>query len=222
VKKIIADNRLVAFDGERVTRWKDYRAKGDARYKLMTLDADQFIRRFLIHVLADGFHRIRPYGLFASANRAGNIALARQLLGVPDPAPLSDEGDGAEDALEHDEGIACPCCGGRMIIIETFAPGCQPAAYPIDRARQFMTITPLSPSPITVAPVRRRDLTGTGHALRTATVSTAFARQSCSIEYQITRPIAPKAAKTSTSLVTQPPSCPETDKSDQPAAANLL
>ena len=56
----IADSRLVAFDGERVTfKWKDYRAKLDARYKLMTLDADEFIRRFLIHVLPDGFHRIR-------------------------------------------------------------------------------------------------------------------------------------------------------------------
>ena len=80
----IANSRLVAFDGERVTfKWKDYRAKGDARYKLMTLDADEFIRRFLIHVLPDGFHRIRHYGLFANANRTGNIALARQLLGVP-------------------------------------------------------------------------------------------------------------------------------------------
>jgi hypothetical protein len=80
----IANSRLVAFDGERVTfRWKDYRAKADARYKLMTLDADEFIRRFLIHVLPDGFHRIRHYGLFANANRAGNIALARQLLGSP-------------------------------------------------------------------------------------------------------------------------------------------
>src|SRR6201996_9773767 len=59
----IANSRLVAFDGERVTfNWKDYRAKGDARYKLMTLDADEFIRRFLIHVLPDGFHRIRHYG----------------------------------------------------------------------------------------------------------------------------------------------------------------
>jgi hypothetical protein len=128
----IANSRLVGFDGERVTfKWKDYRAKGEARYKLMTLDADEFIRRFLIHVLPDGFHRIRHYGLFANANRPGNIALARQLLGVPDPAPLSDEGDGAEDGLEHEERIACPCCGGRMIIIETFAPGCRPRLWPI-------------------------------------------------------------------------------------------
>ena len=80
----IANTRLVAFDGERVTfKWKDYRAKGDARYKLMTLDADEFIRRFLIHVLPGGFHRIRHYGLFANANRASNIALARRLLAVP-------------------------------------------------------------------------------------------------------------------------------------------
>ena len=86
----IANSRLVAFDGERVSfKWKDYRAKGDARYKLMTLDADEFIRRFLIHVLPDGFHRIRHYGLFANANRANNIALARRLLAVPDPAPSS-------------------------------------------------------------------------------------------------------------------------------------
>jgi len=128
----IANDRLVAFDGERVTfKWKDYRAKADNRYKPITLHVDEFIRRFLIHVLPDGFHRIRHYGLFANANRAGNIALARHLLGVPDPAPSSDEGDGAEDGLEYEEWNACPCCGGRMIIIETFAPGCQPRLWPI-------------------------------------------------------------------------------------------
>jgi len=109
----IANSRLVAFDGERVTfKWKDYRAKGDARYKLMTLDADEFIRRFLIHVLPDGFHRIRHYGLFANANRAGNIALARQLLGVPDPAPSSEEGDGAEDGPKHEEWTLVPAAAG--------------------------------------------------------------------------------------------------------------
>ena len=109
----IANSRLVAFDGERVTfKWKDYRAKGDARYKLMTLDADEFIRRFLIHVLPDGFHCIRHYGLFANANRAGNIALARQLLGVPDPAPSSEEGDGAEDGPKHEEWTLVPAAAG--------------------------------------------------------------------------------------------------------------
>src|SRR6266550_1012197 len=76
----IANSRFVAFDGERVTfKWKDYRAKSDARYKLMTLDADEFIRRFLIHVLPDGFHRIRHYGFLASGNRTSSIALARRL-----------------------------------------------------------------------------------------------------------------------------------------------
>ncbi len=123
----IANSRLVAFDGERVTfKWKDYRDKRDACYKLMTLDADEFIRRFLIHVLPDGFHRIRHYGLFANANRAGNIALARRLLGVPDPPPSSGDSDGTENPHEGSEWNACPCCGGRMIIIETFEPGCQP------------------------------------------------------------------------------------------------
>jgi hypothetical protein len=105
-----ANSRLVAFDGERVTfKWKDYRAKADARYKLMTINADEFIRRFLIHVLPGGFHRIRHYGLFANANRAANIALARELLGVPDPALSSEEGGGVEDGLEHEESNACPC-----------------------------------------------------------------------------------------------------------------
>jgi len=128
----IANSRLVAFDGERVTfKWKDYRAKADNHYELMTLHVDEFIRRFLIHVLPDGFHRIRHYGLFANAKRARNIALARQLLGVPDPAPSSDKGDDAKDGLEHEDWSACPCCGGRMIIIETFAPGCQPRLWPI-------------------------------------------------------------------------------------------
>jgi len=123
----IANSRLVAFDGERVTfKWKDYRAKADARYRLMTLAADEFIRRFLIHVLPDGFHRIRHYGLFANANRAGNIALARQLLGMPDPAPSSGQSDGAESDQKDEEWNACPCCGGRMIVVETFEPGCEP------------------------------------------------------------------------------------------------
>jgi hypothetical protein len=128
----IANSRLVAFDGERVTfKWKDYRAKTGARYKLMTLDADEFIRRFPIHVLPDGFHRIRHYGLLANGNRTGNIALARRLLGVPDSPPSSRDSDGTENPHEHSEWNACPCCGGRMIIIETFEPGCPPRLWPI-------------------------------------------------------------------------------------------
>jgi Putative transposase/Transposase zinc-binding domain len=128
----IANSRLVAFDGERVTfKWKDYRAKADARYKLMTLDADEFIRRFLIHVLPEGFHRIRHYGFLASGNRTSSIALARQLLGMPDPASSSSEGDGTEGGHADEERNPCPCCGGRMIIIETFEPGCQPRFWPV-------------------------------------------------------------------------------------------
>ena len=127
----IANSRLVAFDGERVIfKWKDYRAKAAARYKLMTLDADEFIRRFLIHVLPDGFHRIRHYGLFANAGRAENLARARQLLnvGAPQNAPRDADstGDGEPQALSH----PCPCCGGRMIIIEMFEPGCAPRYRP--------------------------------------------------------------------------------------------
>jgi hypothetical protein len=126
----ISNSRLIAFDGERVTfKWKDYRAKGAVRYKLMTLDADEFIQRFLIHVLPDGFHRIRHYGLFANGNKADNIRQARQLLGVSDTAPLC--GDGADGGEEDEEWNVCPCCGGRMIVIETFAPGCPPRIRPI-------------------------------------------------------------------------------------------
>jgi hypothetical protein len=128
----IANSRLVAFDGARVTfKWKDYRAKGEARYKLMTLDADEFIRRFLIHVLPDGFHRIRHYGFLANANRADNIALARRLLGVSDPAPSNVDSDHADGGHEDAEWNACPCCGGRMVLVETFKPGCQPRLWPI-------------------------------------------------------------------------------------------
>ncbi len=128
----IANSRLVAFDGERVTfKWKDYRAKADARYKLMTLDVDEFIRRFLIHVLPDGFHRIRHYGFLANGNRTSSIALARQLLGMPDPASSSSESEGTEGGHADKEWNTCPCCGGRMIIIDTFEPGCQPRLSPL-------------------------------------------------------------------------------------------
>src|SRR5437588_7330725 len=127
----IANSRLVAFDGERVTfKWKDYRAKGDTRYKLMTLDADEFIRRFLIHVLPDGFHRIRHYGLFANANRANNIALARRLLAVPYPTPATRPSDPAQNRRDDEDWNACPCCGRRMHIVQAFEPGCQPRLSP--------------------------------------------------------------------------------------------
>jgi hypothetical protein len=81
--------------------------------------------------LAEISHRIRHYGLFANANRANNFALARRLLGVPDPTPSSGERDGTENRQEYPEWNTCPCCGGRMIIIETFEPGSQPRQWPI-------------------------------------------------------------------------------------------
>src|SRR5438876_1187846 len=123
----IANSRLVALHDTGITfKWKDYRAKGRERAKAMTLAIDEFIRRFLIHVLPGGFHRIRHYGLFANGGRASNIARARQLLNLP--AIHSDTGDA--DSADHSEpqtlSHPCPCCGGRMIIIETFERGCRP------------------------------------------------------------------------------------------------
>jgi hypothetical protein len=132
----ISNSRLIAFDGNRVTfKWKDYRAKGRERQKLMTLASDEFIRRFLIHVLPRGFHRIRHYGLFASSKRVENIARARELLNAPAP-PCKARDPAAPDAdeprtLSH----PCPCCGGRMIIIETFARGCSPCTHPAGSIR---------------------------------------------------------------------------------------
>jgi Putative transposase/Transposase zinc-binding domain len=126
----IANSRLIAFDHNGVTfRWKDYRVDGPDRYKVMTLEPGEFIRRFLIHVLPAGFHRIRSYGLFANGARADNIARARNLLNAPAPQNQPD------DAADPDEpptlSQPCPCCGGRMIIIETFEPGCSPRTHPI-------------------------------------------------------------------------------------------
>jgi hypothetical protein len=127
----IANSRLLAFDGQRVTfKWTDYRAKADVRYKLMTLDADEFIRRFLIHVLPNGFHRIRHYGLFANGGRAENIARARQLLNAPAPQNEPSGADSTADNEPQALSYPCPCCGGRMIIIEIFERGCTPRSRP--------------------------------------------------------------------------------------------
>jgi hypothetical protein len=125
----ISNSRLIALDSKGVTfKWKDYRAKGRDRAKVMTLASDEFIRRFLIHVLPHGFHRIRHYGLFASAGRADNIARARELLHVPKPQSNPTHADTTDESpkLAH----PCPCCGGRMIIIETFARGSPPRHQP--------------------------------------------------------------------------------------------
>ncbi|MHB8528062.1 MAG: IS91 family transposase [Caulobacteraceae bacterium] len=124
----ISNSRLVSLDDRGVTfRWKDYRQDGPARQKLMILAPGEFIRRFLIHVLPAGFHRIRHYGLFANAARAANIAKARALLQPPPLAP-------AEPRVGQEIDIkpinACPCCGGRMRLVEVFKRGAQPHAAP--------------------------------------------------------------------------------------------
>jgi Putative transposase/Transposase zinc-binding domain len=131
----ISNSRLIAFDGNGVTfRWKDYRAEARQRQKIMTLATNEFIRRFLIHVLPTGFHRIRHYGLFASAKRAENIARARQLLNAP--APQKEVRDAVAD-IDEPQTLShpCPCCGGRMIIIETFERGCSPRTHPTGSIR---------------------------------------------------------------------------------------
>jgi len=125
----ISNSRLIASDGNSVTfKWKDYRAKGRERQKIMTLAAHEFIRRFLIHVLPSGFHRIRHYGLFANSSRLDNITRARQLLAVPMPQNQRADTD-APDGNEP-QTHPCPCCGGRMIVVETFERGCSPRYRP--------------------------------------------------------------------------------------------
>jgi hypothetical protein len=121
----ISNSRLIACDRSGVTfRWKDYRAEARDCQKVMTLATAEFIRRFLIHVLPQGFHRIRHYGLLASGTRADNIARARQLLAVAKP-----EGEPASAAVDPGK-PTCPCCGGRMIVIEVFERGATPRHRP--------------------------------------------------------------------------------------------
>ena len=115
----ISNSRLIKADETGVTfTVKDYRIDGPGRYTTMTLTPQEFIRRFLIHVLPKGFHRIRHAGLLANGNRAANIARARQLLGAAV--------DQTEPQEEHQPDPACPHCGGRMIIIEVFEAGTTP------------------------------------------------------------------------------------------------
>ena len=129
----ISNSRLVSHDERGVTfRWKDYRARDGAKgrewIKTMTLGADEFIRRFLLHVLPDGFHRIRHYGLFASGGRAANVARIRSLLA---PAPTAPSGSDPEPVSDAKAAApACLCCGGRLVIVERFHRGETPRARP--------------------------------------------------------------------------------------------
>jgi hypothetical protein len=137
----ISNRRLMACDEKGVTfKWKDYRIEGPERYKIKTLAAGEFIRRFLIHVLPAGFHRIRYYGLLASGKRAENVARARELLLTPPPVipidaikainsnPETRTENNAQEAQPQNR--ACPCCGAQMTIIERFARGKTPRHQP--------------------------------------------------------------------------------------------
>jgi Putative transposase/Transposase zinc-binding domain len=128
----ISNSRLLAANADGVTfKYKDYRVEGPERYKTMTLSPHEFIRRFLLHVLPRGFHRIRHYGLLANGGRAENIAKARALLAVSPAA----EANAAGTAVKADPECLCilprpcPCCG-RMIVIETFARSSMPRYRP--------------------------------------------------------------------------------------------
>jgi hypothetical protein len=121
----ISNRRLLAFDEAGVTfRYKDYRRDSADRQRVMTLGTDEFIRRFLLHLLPRGFHRIRHYGFLAGGVRKLTLTRARDLLAVAPPPE-----DGPADQ-PSDVPPPCPCCGGHMIIIETFGRRSQPRAPP--------------------------------------------------------------------------------------------
>ena len=115
-----ANSRLVALDERGVTfKWKDYRVAGATRHKIMTLATDEFMRRFLLHVLPSGFHRIRHYGLIANAGRRENLARARELLNVAPIVSTESKADVPAEAVTPT--FVCPDCGGAMLVIETLA-----------------------------------------------------------------------------------------------------
>ena len=119
----IGNSRLLELTDQHVGfRSKDYRENGVARSKIMRLPVGEFMRRFLLHVLPNGFHRIRHYGLFANGHRADKLALCRSLLQVPTTPPDrdSDSDDLDNEGAPSNDTPPCPCCGGRMKIIESF------------------------------------------------------------------------------------------------------
>ncbi len=134
----IANSRLISLDEQGVTfRWKDYRTKGRTRYKTMTLAADEFIRRFLLHVLPSGFHRIRHYGLIANTGRRNHLRRVRELL--MEAASTKEDGvtpikeacrDIGNNEVTDKSTYVCPDCGAPMTIIDTFVRGQLPRAPP--------------------------------------------------------------------------------------------
>jgi hypothetical protein len=118
----ISNSRLIANDERGVTfRWKDYREHGRTRYKTMSLQNEEFMRRFLLHVLPSGFHRIRHYGFLANANRKHDIPAVRELLHQPLPTLPAESGDGSAEHGCHRPTFVCRHCGAPMLVIETFA-----------------------------------------------------------------------------------------------------
>jgi hypothetical protein len=117
----ISNSRLLELTDEHVGfRWKDYREDGVARSKTMRLPVGEFIRRFLLHVLPNGFHRIRHYGLFANGHRADKLMLCRRLLQVPSTPTERGSDSLDQEVAPGNDAPPCPCCGGRMKIIESF------------------------------------------------------------------------------------------------------
>ena len=134
----ISNSRLIGLDDRGVTfGFKDYRRNGRERFRTMTLAPGEFIRRFLLHVLPKGFHRIRHYGLLASATCKANIARARELIAasvaVTDPPAEHDDPD-LDVSAASDHRPLCPCCGGRVIIVESFGRGGAPRGPPSPEA----------------------------------------------------------------------------------------
>ena len=129
----ISNRRLIALDEHGVTfRWKDYRAKGRTRNKTMTLSSEEFMRRFLWHVLPSGFHRIRHYGLIANAERKDNLVKARELLHVvPDANAQTHSPDAPVGIVQPT--FVCPDCGAPMLIIDTLVRGQRIRAPPQQR-----------------------------------------------------------------------------------------
>lgn len=117
----IGNGRLIDLDDQHVSfRWKDYRESGRTKQKVMRLSVGEFMRRFLLHVLPNGFHRIRHYGLSANGHRSEKLALCRKLLEVPSTTTDRDRDDRKDDQCPDKDPPPCPCCAGRMTIVESF------------------------------------------------------------------------------------------------------
>ena len=126
----LSNSRLIAHDAQGVTfKWKDYRAKPEKRYKTMQLTPDEFIRRFLLHVLPTGFHRIRHFGLFANSQRALAVQQIRTFL-LDDTASPEKTDSGIDDNPTPRHAYACPACGAPMLVIEALGRGHAPRAPP--------------------------------------------------------------------------------------------